>query len=110
MQRRAGAKGFGLFTREDLHAGQFIIEYIGEVSLPVMHPAHCITTVFVWFASNGVPTHTYTQELCLLCSVHSIRQQPDSVPVAVCLAHCALASHKLSVGKHASMPDVHILA
>ncbi|DBB04664.1 hypothetical protein WJX77_006462 [Trebouxia sp. C0004] len=30
-QRRAGAKGFGLFTKEDLQAGQFIIEYIGEV-------------------------------------------------------------------------------
>jgi len=31
LQRRAGAKGFGLFTKEDLQAGQFIIEYIGEV-------------------------------------------------------------------------------
>ena len=31
VQRRAGAKGFGLFTKEDLQAGQFIIEYIGEV-------------------------------------------------------------------------------
>lgn len=31
MQRRAGAKGFGLFACEDLHKGQFIIEYIGEV-------------------------------------------------------------------------------
>ncbi|KAL3148229.1 hypothetical protein ABBQ38_013701 [Trebouxia sp. C0009 RCD-2024] len=30
-QRRAGAKGFGLFACEDLHHGQFIIEYIGEV-------------------------------------------------------------------------------
>ena len=30
-QSRAGAKGFGLFTSEDLKAGQFIIEYIGEV-------------------------------------------------------------------------------
>ena len=25
-QRRAGAKGFGLFTKQDLQAGQFIIE------------------------------------------------------------------------------------
>ena len=33
MQRRAGAKGFGLFTKQDLREGQFIIEYIGEVSL-----------------------------------------------------------------------------
>lgn len=33
-QRRAGAKGFGLFTLEDLKAGQFIIEYIGEVCWP----------------------------------------------------------------------------
>lgn len=31
MQKRAGAKGFGLFTLEDLKEGQFIIEYIGEV-------------------------------------------------------------------------------
>lgn len=31
LQRRAGAKGFGLFAPEDLKAGQFIIEYIGEV-------------------------------------------------------------------------------
>jgi SET domain-containing protein len=31
LQRRAGAKGFGLFALEDLQAGQFIIEYIGEV-------------------------------------------------------------------------------
>ncbi len=31
LQRRAGAKGFGLFATEDLVAGQFIIEYIGEV-------------------------------------------------------------------------------
>ncbi|KAK9868684.1 hypothetical protein WJX84_008524 [Apatococcus fuscideae] len=30
-QRRAGAKGFGLFTVDGLKAGQFIIEYIGEV-------------------------------------------------------------------------------
>ncbi|CAK0751346.1 hypothetical protein CVIRNUC_002061 [Coccomyxa viridis] len=30
-KRRAGAKGFGLFSPEDLKAGQFIIEYIGEV-------------------------------------------------------------------------------
>ncbi len=30
-QRRAGAKGFGLFTEEALTEGQFIIEYIGEV-------------------------------------------------------------------------------
>lgn len=33
LQRRAGAKGFGLFSTEDLKAGQFIIEYIGEVRL-----------------------------------------------------------------------------
>lgn len=33
VQRRAGAKGFGLFTRENLYTGQFIIEYIGEVML-----------------------------------------------------------------------------
>ena len=31
MQRRAGPKGFGLFAEEPLKAGQFIIEYIGEV-------------------------------------------------------------------------------
>ena len=30
-QRRAGAKGFGLFTEEALGEGQFVIEYIGEV-------------------------------------------------------------------------------
>ncbi|KAK9809740.1 hypothetical protein WJX73_001840 [Symbiochloris irregularis] len=30
-KRRAGAKGFGLFTTQDLKAGQFIIEYVGEV-------------------------------------------------------------------------------
>ncbi|KXZ54200.1 hypothetical protein GPECTOR_5g294 [Gonium pectorale] len=29
--RRAGAKGFGLYALEDIKAGQFIIEYIGEV-------------------------------------------------------------------------------
>ena len=43
LQRRAGAKGFGLFSPEDLKAGQFIIEYIGEVSyvfmLPIKHTA-----------------------------------------------------------------------
>lgn len=33
LQRRAGAKGFGLFALEDLQAGQFIIEYIGEVHM-----------------------------------------------------------------------------
>lgn len=37
MQRRAGAKGFGLFACEDLHQGQFIIEYIGEVGLCLKH-------------------------------------------------------------------------
>ena len=31
MQRRAGPKGFGLFTKQDLKAGQFVIEYVGEV-------------------------------------------------------------------------------
>ena len=31
MQRRAGPKGFGLFAEQDIKAGQFIIEYIGEV-------------------------------------------------------------------------------
>ncbi|KAK9845360.1 hypothetical protein WJX81_004380 [Elliptochloris bilobata] len=30
-KRRAGAKGFGLFTEQGLSEGQFIIEYIGEV-------------------------------------------------------------------------------
>jgi hypothetical protein len=30
LQRRAGAKGFGLFTTEALKAGAFIIEYVGE--------------------------------------------------------------------------------
>jgi hypothetical protein len=30
-QKRAGPKGFGLFTEQALKAGQFIIEYIGEV-------------------------------------------------------------------------------
>ena len=29
--RRAGAKGFGLFAGEDLKAGQFLIEYVGEI-------------------------------------------------------------------------------
>ena len=32
MQRRAGAKGFGLFTRQDLQEGDFLMEYVGEVS------------------------------------------------------------------------------
>ena len=32
VQTRAGKKGFGLFTREDLVEGQFVIEYVGEVS------------------------------------------------------------------------------
>ena len=31
MQRRAGAKGFGLFAVEDIKGGQFIIQYVGEV-------------------------------------------------------------------------------
>jgi hypothetical protein len=31
LQRRAGPKGFGLYAEEDLTAGQFLIEYIGEV-------------------------------------------------------------------------------
>lgn len=30
-QRRAGAKGFGLFAAADLAAGQFLVEYVGEV-------------------------------------------------------------------------------
>ena len=30
-QKRAGAKGMGLFALEDVQAGNFIIEYIGEV-------------------------------------------------------------------------------
>lgn len=30
-QKRAGAKGFGLFAGEDLKAGAFLIEYLGEV-------------------------------------------------------------------------------
>ncbi len=32
LQRRAGAKGFGLFAAQDLEEGQFIIQYLGEVS------------------------------------------------------------------------------
>ena len=31
LQRRAGAKGFGLFSSEDIKAGQFVIQYVGEV-------------------------------------------------------------------------------
>ena len=44
MQRRAGAKGFGLFACEDLQPNQFIIEYIGEVGplVPLI-----MVTVFV---------------------------------------------------------------
>lgn len=30
-QRRAGAKGYGLFAEVPIRAGQFIIEYVGEV-------------------------------------------------------------------------------
>lgn len=30
-QLRAGAKGYGLFAKEAIRAGQFIIEYVGEV-------------------------------------------------------------------------------
>ena len=41
LQRRAGAKGFGLFSPEDLKAGQFIIEYIGEVSYIFKHIVCC---------------------------------------------------------------------
>lgn len=29
--RETGAKGYGLFAMEDIQAGQFIIEYVGEV-------------------------------------------------------------------------------
>jgi hypothetical protein len=31
LQRRAGPKGHGLYTEEDLAAGQFVIQYVGEV-------------------------------------------------------------------------------
>lgn len=31
LQKRAGAKGFGLFATKPIVAGQFVIEYIGEV-------------------------------------------------------------------------------
>jgi hypothetical protein len=31
VQKRAGPKGFGLFAEQDIKAGQFLIEYIGEV-------------------------------------------------------------------------------
>lgn len=31
LQRRAGPKGHGLYTDEDLAAGQFVIQYVGEV-------------------------------------------------------------------------------
>jgi histone-lysine N-methyltransferase SETD2 len=31
IQKRAGLKGFGLFAAQDIKAGQFIIEYVGEV-------------------------------------------------------------------------------
>ena len=31
VQRRAGPKGHGLYTEEDLAAGQFVIQYVGEV-------------------------------------------------------------------------------
>lgn len=31
LQRRAGPKGHGLYTDEDLEAGQFVIQYVGEV-------------------------------------------------------------------------------
>ena len=31
LQKRAGPKGFGLFAEQDIKAGQFLIEYIGEV-------------------------------------------------------------------------------
>lgn len=31
LQRRAGPKGHGLYTDQDLAAGQFVIQYVGEV-------------------------------------------------------------------------------
>ena len=43
VQRRAGAKGFGLFACEDLQAGQFIIEYVGEVNLSQSSPFSAIS-------------------------------------------------------------------
>ncbi len=53
MQRRAGAKGFGLFCTEAIKAGQFIIEYMGEVRivcsiLGLGTPIHTFRTA-LWF-------------------------------------------------------------
>ena len=36
-QKAVGAKGFGLFTSQDLKKGQFVIEYLGEVSNILSH-------------------------------------------------------------------------
>lgn len=42
VQRRAGPKGFGLFTKQNLRAGQFVIEYVGEVSLLIWYLLCCL--------------------------------------------------------------------
>jgi hypothetical protein len=41
-QKRAGAKGFGLFANADLAAGQFLIEYLGEVLEEEEYHRRCV--------------------------------------------------------------------
>ena len=67
LQRRAGAKGFGLFTKQDLFEGDFLIEYVGEASTPAL--LQCVLEQFL--CSDTADSQSF--EELLLCSCDANR-------------------------------------
>ena len=87
LQRRAGAKGFGLFTKEDLQAGQFIIEYIGEV--------HTVARLLLSSSFSATANGLYHIALRIAGWCMMYANFLTSTVRIGWLAHCENISHKI---------------
>jgi hypothetical protein len=85
LQRRAGAKGFGLFALEDLKAGQFIIEYVGG-----------------WQGAGPLQQHGGDQRCC--CSRLWTHDQGTAVLAMAWPQHQALIAVTSSAAEHVMGP------
>ena len=97
LQRRAGAKGFGLFTKVDLKAGQFVMEYVGEVRPPP--PASSSPPSVVPSSGEGLARlvwHMFAiMKLCAPITLHKLSQHlHDSLGVF----HCQLSRFCCATG------------
>lgn len=71
LQKRAGAKGFGLFATKPIVAGQFVIEYIGEV---LEEDEYVRRKEFYLEVRFRLALSYHAQIHCRLCCISSVRR------------------------------------